>query len=260
MMELLKTVVRLPLVTMAELTGVFLNSLRELQGAIESSLSLVEQQVDVRQLKESSQTIDKDNLEYGCVTSAEELLYRSGIGHGIRAIEQTTLCANSNSEGNKMNYDTSNYDNDEWFGDRNFVKTYEYSVTYVGEGDLAILDSGEDTTDSDTSEKSVKDEHRRKIIKKLKKANNKSDLPRAWKKEPPSFLKVDPNTGAIDKSTQEYRDFIRDLNDNVEASIRRISRHRVKSPRDERRQSKALEGIDEKLGRIEKDGLKSRQY
>lgn len=250
MLELLKTALRLPFATMTGLSDVLLGSLRQIQHAIDLGL---------------------EETDVGSRGKLSDARTRQGDAHTARRNDASNphafeLCCakarltqsqiSSNSKGKQMSYDKSDYDSD-FFSDRNYVKTYEVTVTCVGEGSNAVLLNETHTTTQDTDRKCLENDHRDDVVNSIieaVRANDQSQLPEPWRVNLPSLIKSDGTTLRFKKNVEE------ELDRYVEAHVTPIARNKIRVTNEDRRQSKALEGIESVIGDIKEKGLKTREY
>lgn len=255
--ELMRAALRFPVIVVSTFTSVMVDSARGLQRTIDS----IERQ--------SSDLFD--TTRYGLEPSWEQQVQESSTrecsrpsglgpnGEKLCSASQTQFNTNCNPEELTMSNDTHG---SSFFSDRKFAKTYRFIVSHVGENAAHILDDGLEITDLDTDEKCLENDHRGPVLATIQAAivaNDPTILPAPWTPPapPPANPYVNVPSYMVDTAGPTLIE-PEDLEDNIKVNIQPISRERIQATTDDRKQSKALEGIAEAINEIQDKGLKTR--
>lgn len=155
---------------------------------------------------------------------------------------------------------------DSFFSDSNYAKTYDFEVCYPGENSPMIFGSplgqGRAITKEDTSRKCLENKHCDELYAAIERVVNADDInamPAPWNHPNllPDFIKYKPAKPGPPAKPPKLTVNNKHLRDNLKCSVTEGHRHLVVASGENRRQTKALEGINTTISQIKDEGIKT---
>lgn len=271
MMELFNNMARLPFVAMnvfAETMFVGAREFRRILDPHKERRDGTSQIWSVQPASGNRSNSSDSHFGYGNVPSWS---YETTVPNGNDIENLPSLYSVTTSQADVPMLDNESHVDGEFFSNRDYVKTFMVTVTFVGEGDTEVLlhETRKTTQNTDLRclESQIENEFA-EMIREAVSSNHQMALPAPWAipldgeiddSILPSFIKyVEDGNGEWYMEITEEGD--RELERNINAKVQPISRCRIRSANDQRRQASALEGIEKVIVEIKENGLRSRAY